>query len=89
MTENYVGTVSLDGADDTVYLELTIDDLDSAEWIGAGTPGNEVPGVTAAGEYRVKLIDGGHPRRGQTAVGAVEVELEDAVLRLLGRTAFA
>lgn len=88
MTERYFGAVSLDGSDDTVYLELSIDDLDSVGWVGAGTPGSEVPGVTEVGEYRVKLTSTGHPRRGQTATAAVEFEVEDAVLRLIGRSAF-
>ncbi len=86
--EQYFGPVSVDGSDDTMYLELSIDDLDSPGWVGAGTPGNEVPGITAVGEYRVKLIGSGHHRRGQTATAAIEVEVEDAVLRLSGRTPF-
>ncbi|MFI5046776.1 MAG: hypothetical protein ACHQIG_06900 [Acidimicrobiia bacterium] len=87
--ENYFGAVSIDGSDEILYLELSIDDLDSPGWIGAGKPGSEVPGVTTAGDYCVKLMGAEHPRRGQTATAAIEVELEDAVLRLAGRTAFA
>ena len=36
-------TVSVDGSDDTMYLELSIDDLDSPGWVGAGTRGTKYP----------------------------------------------
>jgi len=88
VTEHYFGPVVFDGVDDTVYLELSIDDLDSPEWIGLGTPGHDVPGSTAVGEYRVKLIGVGNPRRGQSAMAQVEYEVEDGVLRFAGRTSF-
>ncbi|TMK66916.1 MAG: hypothetical protein E6G14_15835 [Actinobacteria bacterium] len=88
MTEHYFGPVVFDGVDDTVYLELSIDDLDSPDWIGLGTPGHDVPGSTAVGEYRVKLIGVGNPRRGQSAMAQVEYEVEDGVLRFAGRTSF-
>ena len=87
--EKYQGTVSFDGPDDTVYLEIDIDDLDSATWIGVGSVGSEVPGVTEVGKYVVKLVDNPHPRRGQTALADVEIEVEDGVLRLVGRAPFS
>jgi hypothetical protein len=87
--EQYLGTVSFDGPDDTIYLEIAIDDLDSAEWIGIGTAGSEVPGITEVGKYLVKLVDNPHPRRGQTAEAAVEVQVEDGVLRLVGCAPFS
>ena len=86
--ENYSGAVSVDGTDEILYLELAIDDLDSVGWIGAGAPGTEVSGIVAAGDYRVKLMDAEHPRQGQTATAAIEIELEDSLLRLTGRSAF-
>jgi hypothetical protein len=89
MTETYVGPVSVEGSEDTVYFELTIDDVDSGRWIGTGRPEGEVPGITTVGEYSVKLIGADHPRRGQKATAAVDVEVEDGVLRLQGKTAFA
>jgi len=87
--EQYQGTVSFDGPDDTIYLEIDIDDLDSPTWIGRGTVGSEVPGITEVGKYVVKLVDNPHPRRGQTAQAAVETEVEDGVLRLVGRRPFS
>lgn len=87
--EQYQGTVSFDGPDDTVYLEIDIDDLDSEKWIGVGSVGSEVPGVTEVGKYVVKLVDNPHPRRGQTALADVEIEVEDGVLRLVGRAPFS
>jgi hypothetical protein len=89
MSETYEGSVSVEGSDDTMYLELTIDDVDAPDWVGTGAPDGEVPGVTAVGEYSVKLIDNGHSRRGQRATAVIEFEVEDAVLRLHGRTPFA
>ena len=68
---------------------IDIDDLDSAEWIGIGTAGSEVPGITEVGKYVVKLVDNPHPRRGQTAQAAVEVQVEDGVLRLVGCAPFS
>ena len=88
MTERYFGPVAFDGSDDTVYLELTIDDLDSPTWVGVSTTGHEVPGATAVGSYKVKLLGNGHHRRGQTATAEIEFEVEDAVLRFAGRTPF-
>jgi len=86
MTENYNGPIAFDASGDTVYLELTIDDLDSPNWVGQG---HDVPGATAIGAYEVKLIDNDHGRRGQTATGEIEREVEDdGVLRFAGRTAF-
>jgi hypothetical protein len=37
----------------------------------------------------VKLIGNGHERRGQTASAAIELEVEDGVLRFVGRSSFA
>jgi hypothetical protein len=88
MTDQYFGTVSFDGSEDTIYLEMAIDDLDSPAWIGIGTAGQEVPGITTVGEYCVKLIDKPNPRRGQTATAGVEIEVENGVLRFVGRTPF-
>jgi hypothetical protein len=62
MTERYDGPIAFDESGDTVYVELTIDDLDASDWIGVAGAGHEVPGVTAAGEYEVKLIGNGHER---------------------------
>jgi hypothetical protein len=89
MSETYVGPVSIEGSEDTMYFELTIDDVDSGGWIGTGRPESEVPEVTAVGVYSVKLVGVAHPRRGQKATAAIDVEAEDGVLRLQGRTAFA
>jgi hypothetical protein len=89
MTERYDGPIAFDESGDTVYVELTIDDLDASDWIGVAGAGHEVPGVTAAGEYEVKLIGNGHERRGQTASAAIELEVEDGVLRFEGRSSFA
>jgi hypothetical protein len=89
MTERYDGPIAFDESGDTVYVELTIDDLDASDWIGVAGAGHEVPGVTAAGEYEVKLIGNGHERRGQTASAAIELEVEDGVLRFVGRSSFA
>jgi hypothetical protein len=86
--EQYSGLVSVDGQDDTVYLELSINDLDSSGWVGAGAIGSVVPGITVVGEYEVTLIDSGHHRRGQTATASVEVEVVDAELHLCGLTPF-
>ena len=89
MTEIYVGPVSVEGSEDTMYFELAIDDVNSGRWIGTGRADGAVPGITAVGEYSVKLIRADHPRRGQKATAAISVEVEDGVLHLHGRTAFA
>jgi hypothetical protein len=89
MGDLYAGRISFDSSDETVYMQISIDDLDSAAWIGVEPSGHTVPGITEKGNYVVKLLEDAHPRRGQTARAEIQNEVEDGVLRLVGQTAFS
>ena len=86
VTESYTGPVSLDDSDETVYLDLEIDDLDSGSWVGTVASAESVLGVDAAGEYRVRLLADPHGRRRQTAKARGEQGSDSLYLR--GNTSF-
>ncbi len=79
--EFYAGPVSLDGADETVYLDLEIDDLDSGSWVGTVASSDSVLGVDPAGEYRVRLLADPHGRRRQSAKARGEQGSDSLYLR--------
>jgi hypothetical protein len=83
----YSGRVVFDADGESVYVDITIDDLDAAGWVGRGDLAEPLSGLSAIGSYEVRLIGDGHARRGQTASARVDCD-PDGALRFGGRTAF-
>jgi len=88
MTTAYSGLVVFEAADEAVYLNVTIDDLDASDWIGLGDLAEPLFGLSAAAPYEIKLVGAEHERQGQTARAHVDCD-GDGALRLGGRTPFA
>jgi hypothetical protein len=84
----YSGLVFFEVDGEWVYLDVTIDDLDAAGWIGRGDLAEPLSDLNSVGLCQVKLIGDGHGRRGQTASAQIDCDA-DGALRLGGCTSFA
>jgi hypothetical protein len=85
--EPYLGSVAFDASDETIYLELRIDDLDSAGWVGSTQSDTELSEASAGRGCRVKLLEAGHARRGQSA--SAQMRVGPSGIRFAGRSAFS
>jgi hypothetical protein len=83
----YSGLVVFEADGESVYLDVTIDDLDAAGWVGLADLAEPLSGLSTVGACRVKLVGDGHERRGQTASAQVDCD-PDGALRFGGQTAF-
>jgi len=83
----YSGLVVFEADGESVYLDVTIDDLDAPGWVGRGDLAAPLLDFSSAGPYQVKLIGHGHERRGQTANAQVDYG-SDGALRFGGQTVF-
>ncbi len=83
----YSGLVVFEAGGESVYLDVTIDDLDAPAWVGLGDLAEPLSDLDAADAYQVRLLGDGHVRHGQTASAHVERDA-DGALRFLGRAAF-
>jgi len=84
----YAGLVTFEDDGESVYLDVTIDDLDASGWVGLGVLAESLSDLASVGLHQVKLIGGDHARHGQTASAQVDRDANGA-LRFGGRTPFA